>query len=322
MGSQPRIRRAGLGHALLQFGARPNRVLAESHAQSSLGHQQVRHAAGPVAGLDGADRQRVRDGIGRHERIGADVAASLQAREGVMDREVGVDRADPGVPGAAVGGAAGHLDPEGQGAGVRCHQRAAGGFGDDAGVTGVAAFEGAERAEPAVLLADDEVRGHLASQLHVRRANRGEGGQDRHHSGLHVARASAVHHVPGDSRAERVVLPLREVAGRDHVDVSLQDQRRPVAALGGADQAPRLGARGLAAGESLVAPEFGQVHRPQVDVEVQALQLPGQHVLQLRLRGTARHARHFQQLQQLSPDRRLVHRGQRRRLDLAHRHKP
>ena len=47
-------------------------------------------------------------------------------------RQVGVDRADPGVAGAAVRRPARHGQPEGQGAGVRGDQRAAGRFGDDA----------------------------------------------------------------------------------------------------------------------------------------------------------------------------------------------
>ena len=81
-----------------------------------------------------------------------------------------------------------------------------------------------------------------------------------------------MHHVPDDSRAERVTLPARHVAGRDDVDMALQDQGRPVTGVpGGADQAPRLRPRGLAAREAGVRAQPRQVHGPQVDVEIQPL---------------------------------------------------
>ena len=64
-----------------------------------------------------------------------------------------------------MGRAARDPEPEGQCAGVRDHDVAARGFGDDRCLAGVAAQHGGERSHPAVLLADDGVQGDGRSRV-------------------------------------------------------------------------------------------------------------------------------------------------------------
>jgi hypothetical protein len=254
--------------------------------------------------------------------VAVDVATGLERGQRPVNGEEGVDGAHTGIAGASVRGLARYFDPKGQRPGVGPHESGAGGLGDDARVTRVATPQGPERAQPAVLLADHEVHREAAAQ-HSGGADRRQRGEHRRESRLHVTGAAAVDdvaHHPGD---ERVARPLAEVARRHHIDVALQNQCRSLAVTRrAAHQAPRLRPRHFGTRVVEVRAQPGQVHGPQVDVEAQTLQAPGQEVLQFGLGGTARHARHGDQLREQSGEFGLVHGGERRRLLVVpiHRH--
>ena len=138
-----------------------------------------------------------------------------------------LDRAVPLEPGAAVRGAAGDAQLERQRARVGDHQPSARRLGEHGRLAAVPAQHGGERAEPAVLLADDRVHRERALQHDTGCHEGTRDRQIRRRPGLHVAGAASVHDAVADRPAPRVAVdPLVEVAGRDHVDVTLQDERR------------------------------------------------------------------------------------------------
>ena len=105
-----------------------------------------------------------------------------------------------------MGRAPGHLDPEGQRARVGDHQPAAGGLGDHGRVGAVAAGQGRERAEAAVLLADHAVHGERPLEPYAGGEERRDDCQVGRDTGLHVAGPAAVEPAPVTS-AENGSLP-------------------------------------------------------------------------------------------------------------------
>ena len=172
----------------------------------------------------------------------------------------------------------------------------------------MAAAQRGERAEPAVLLADDALQHDPAARAHAGVAQRLDGQQLAGQARLHVAGAAAEHpavaHLARPGRRRPAL-----VAGRDDVDVPVEHDRRAVAVAPGADQAPRLVARCLGAGEVRVGGGARQVDAPQVGVEPDAAHPRLDPVLGLALGRGARHRRQAQEVLQLAdevlgPDRR------------------
>lgn len=96
-----------------------------------------------------------------------------------------------------------------------------------------------------------------------------------------------MHDVPDDPGHKGIPLPGTGIPGRYDVHVPLKDQRRPVPALPGPpDQPPRLVPGRLRTGKAGVGAQRVQIHRPQIDIEPEPLQPPGEVMLQLRLGGT------------------------------------
>ena len=124
-------------------------------------------------------------------------------------------------------------------------ERAAGRLGDDAGVAGVAAPQRAEGAEPAVLLADDEVQRDAARAAGPRTRGSPRSAARLATTPAFMSQAPRPCTAVRAGRLERVAAPRREVAGRDDVDVALEHQRRPGRRrpCAGADEPPRLAAR-------------------------------------------------------------------------------
>lgn len=120
---------------------------------------------------------------------------------------------------------AGHAQLERQRARVGDHDAAAGGLGDHGCLTAVSAQHRRERSESAVLLADHRVERKGPLQRHPRADQRAGDRQIRYCARLHVTCAAAMDRVVLDRPAPGVrVVPLVEVAGRDHVNMTLQDQ--------------------------------------------------------------------------------------------------
>ena len=98
-------------------------------------------------------------------------------------------------------------------------QPAAGGLADDGQVAAGAAPEGGERAEPAVLLADDALQDDPPSRAHTGVAQRLDGQQLAGQARLHVAGAPAEHAAVADlprprrRRSTRARCPCRPPAG-------------------------------------------------------------------------------------------------------------
>jgi DNA-binding Lrp family transcriptional regulator len=210
-----------------------------------------------------------------------------------------------------MGRRAGDVEGERQGTGGAGDQRPAGRLGDHAGVPGVPAAERAERAEPAVLLADHQVQGQPAAQPDPRLADRPDGGEVRHHAGLHVARAAGVDPPVPQRRLEGGRAPVSEISGRDDVHVTLQHERRHGGlARVGAHEPPGLRPGGLRAREPGRGGQLGEVHRPQVDVQAEGVHVLGQEVLHVALGVAAADARDGEQVDQRGHDRGTVDRGE------------
>ena len=132
--------------------------------------------------------------------------------------------------------------------------------------------EGAERADAAVLLADDGVHGERSAEPV---ADGAHGGEDRHDAALHVADAAAVPLVVDLVQVPRVGAgPPLVLARRHDVDVAVEDQRGRALA-GDADAAPRLLALDLLARVVGIGAQGVEVEAPQVDVEPEALERRG-----------------------------------------------
>ena len=151
MVGQPRVTRTCISHTLLELRARMLFGFADRNAVPTLGDQQIRNRAGPVASLQDSNRQRVGDFKSLHQGLDFAIALELEFGQRAMDRQERVDGANAHVSGTAVRGLARHRQSEGEGAGV-CHQCiAAGGFGNHTCVAYVTALKCCERAEAAVL---------------------------------------------------------------------------------------------------------------------------------------------------------------------------
>ena len=133
----------------------------------------------------------------------------------------------------------------------------------------MAAHEGGERAQSAVLLRDHRVHRERSLETHTLGSQGAYDGGVGRHPGLHVAGATPVQHAgPGaaDDRPERVVAPLVRVADRHHVDMPLQHQGRR-ARPRRRHHAVALDPLGLRAREPLVGTQRVEVELPRVDVE-------------------------------------------------------
>ncbi len=166
----------------------------------------------------------------------------------------------------------GHDETERQRTRVGRDEIEAGGLGDHAGVGRPAAGEGAVGAETAVLLAQNGRHEDVAPELHARPADALGGPEGGDEPGLHVTTAAPEQPAPGDARLERIGGPLPQVTGRDDVDVTVEHQRRRIAAAGPppgepADEPPGLVPIDFDAGE--VGPGRDLVERdlPVVDIE-------------------------------------------------------
>ena len=189
---------------------------------------------------------------------------------------------------AAVRGVPGDLEAEGEGAGVRGHDRVRGGLRDHAEVAAVASAQRRPGTEAAVLLADDAVQGHRPDQPHACRPDA-------------ASAASAAATPPFMSQAPRpwsAPSMMRGTNGSPSQSARSpggttrcagQDQRRlPVLGAGqGADDAPRLGAFDLLARCVGRGGRLVQVDLPPVDVAAEIVEPAGQHVLHLALGGGA-----------------------------------
>ena len=178
-----------------------------------------------------------------------------------------------------------HLDAEGEGAGVRGDQPAAGRLRDDGDLAAVAAAQGGEGPEAAVLLADDAVQGQPPLGAHpgaVQRAGDGEVDGD---AGLHVAGAPAVEHAVLDARRERVCAPVQFVRSPTGTTSTCPWSTRAGLPVAGrrADDAVSLDPGRLAAGELRVAAQLVEVQGPGVDLEPGLVEPPGDRVLQVGL---------------------------------------
>ena len=209
-----------------------------------------------------ADRDRVGHGVLAHQAVHGLVAAALE----VLDRgQHGYEvpqRALAGVRRAGVGGCADDRELERQCPGGRRHQGPGRRLGDDTRVGVVAAVQGGEGTEAAVLLTDHEVQGSGSLQSDARRADRPDRREVRHQAGLHVAGTSSLGRCPRRPRPEGVRRPGAQAAGRYDVDVRLECERGDAVARPG-HQPPRLGALHLAPGEvrALPAAEAGREPR-------------------------------------------------------------
>lgn len=145
---------------------------------------------------------------------------------------------------------------------------------------------------PPSSLADNEVQGDGVAEQHTGLLHSGHGRDVGSDSCLHVTGAATVDTPSGNGRPKRRGLPLGEVAGRDDVDVALEDDGgHSSAPPAGADQSPSLGALGLDPGEVRVLSEGVQVHRPRVHVETHRVELAGQEMLDVAFGIGAAHAR-------------------------------
>ena len=225
------------------------------------------------------------------------VAPRLEVAQREVHRPERLEGRDPLVPGAAVRGAAGDLDAEGEGTGVRGDEPPARRLGDDGDLAAVPAAQGGEGAEAAVLLADDAVQGQPALGAHARAVQGAGHGEVDGHPGLHVAGAASVQHPVRDVRREGLRLrPVRDVTDRHDVDVPLQHQRGLAVAGCRADHPVPLDPGRLAAREVGIGAQLVEVERPAVDLEPGLLEPAGDRVLQVALGVGARDAGHADQL--------------------------
>ena len=82
-----------------------------------------------------------------------------------------------------------------------------------------------------------------------------------------------------DARTERVAVPERGIAGRDDVDVPVQNQGGAIGAADGPDQAPGLGPWRLQAREVRMRLGFGQIDGPEVGVQPEGVEVARKPVL-------------------------------------------
>ena len=162
--TQPGVARAGRRDRRLECEAGGRRVLVERDPHPTLGDEQVRHRARPVAGLHRARRRSHTDPAGRT----ADPPShSANARAPASATSSGTNASTaltPVMPDRAVGGAPVDPQPERQRASVGDHHPAARRLGEHGGVADVAAAQGRERAQPAVLLAHHAVHSQRPPQ--------------------------------------------------------------------------------------------------------------------------------------------------------------
>jgi hypothetical protein len=175
----------------------------------------------------------------------------------------------------------------------------------------VPALDGAEGAEPTILLTDHAVDREAVAELDARAPDGQQGGQVGDHAGLHVARAARVDPLADDRRVERVGAPPGPVPRRHDIDVALQDQcRYRRLAVMGPDQTPGLLPIRLHAREPWGGAQPVQVHRPEIDVEPACLQVLADDVLDVGLGVRSGDAGHGQQLQQETHEVVLANRGE------------
>ena len=178
-------------------------------------------------------------------------------------------------------------------------------------------------AESAVLLARHAGHQEVAAERGAGAAYGRHRGDRSDEAGLHVARAAAVqlagHHLAG----ERVRAgPGREVAGRHHVHVPVEQQAGSVAAAGQPpDETPGLGALDLDAGEVRRGEQLVERQPPVVHVRPGSREVRGEHRLDLVLGVGAAHAGHPHELGQpgLGPGRRCVDLVEHSRRPVGHR---
>ncbi len=195
--------------------------------------------------------------------------------------------------------AAAHDEAERQRAGGRRHQPPARRLADHGEVAGVAATQRGERPEAAVLLADDALQDDPAAGTQAGVAQRLDRQQLAGQTRLHVAGPAAEHpavaHLARPGRRGPALLTRR-----DDVDVPVEDHGRAVSGAPRADEAPRLVARRLGAGELRVGGGARQVDAPQVGVEPDAAHPRLDPVLRLALGRGAGHRRDPQEVLQLA----------------------
>jgi hypothetical protein len=196
-----------------------------------------------------------------------------------------LDRAHPAVAHRRVGGRAGHLEPERQGARGGGDHRTVRRLRDDAGVAAVAAGQRRPGAQAAVLLAHDAVHGERTDERDPGVAQRPDGRDRGDQAGLHVAGPAAVDGAAVQPGREGIAGPEGTIAGGDHVGVATEDQSG-VTGLGcghSADDAPGLGALDLLSGGVRRGGRRGQVDLPAVDVAAERGELVGDQVLHVDL---------------------------------------
>ena len=131
-----------------------------------------------------------------------------------------------------------------------------------------AALQGGERAEPAVLLALDRRHQHVAAQCDATAPNRLHGDVGRQQAGLHVARTAAEEAAVSNLAAERRLDPRVGIAGRHHVDVTVEHQRRPIAGAGQpTHESPRLRPWHLHSRKVGVCRQRLEVELPMIDIQ-------------------------------------------------------
>ncbi len=145
--------------------------------------------------------QRPNEMIGRGDRIGA--GACLEHMHGETP----------------------HLEAKPDDADLRAHHLAGCRLGNETGIGTIAALQGRERADAGALLLDDRLKMYPRGRLEARGPDRIERVERADGAGLHIAGAAAIHPAVLHDRRERRRLPHLERSGRDHVAMSLQDQR-------------------------------------------------------------------------------------------------
>jgi hypothetical protein len=126
-------------------------------------------------------------------------------------------------------------------------------------------------------------------------------------AGLHVAGTPPVQNPTLDVCRERLSAgPVRKVADRHHVDVTLEHQPRHSVPGCRADDTVPLDPRRLRARELRVGPQLVEVERPEVDLQPGLLEPPGDGVLEVGLRVGPRDARDPDELDEGGDELRLV----------------
>ncbi len=259
MVAQERVRGARRGDARAQLRLGVGRPLAEPHPVPAVGGRPGRARSRPTRrrppcprssgtadrGRSSADRSRRRCGSPRRPRARA---AGRTGCRGRTPPHVAATRGprDPGTVRRNVMAPA-WATTTSRFEGSVMTARSAGRAGAD----------GSERALAAVLLGRDQHDEDLAVEgvEAGRRDQRPDGGEDRRHAALHVARAASDRPAVADLGAPRVDGPRAGIAGRDDVEMPGQDDPPPARTAAPPEHDRQRRPRHLLAGPVRVVPD-------------------------------------------------------------------